>query len=149
MGSKNDPPYRVGESWEDFLARRGIERDKAEPIHEIQWLRSERIRLMVEVERHRMTEAERGAIVNAIACCEDITYGGPADPGAAGVLIFSSQLKDEIDVRPVDFEKEAFTHFRGNPGHLGLADRVCSGQHAQADGHGGVEHPYLQGDARG
>lgn len=86
MGSKSEPPYKAGESWEEFLARRGIERDKAEPIHEIQWLRSERIRLMVELERHRMTPEERGASGDAIACCEDITYGGPADAVAAGVL---------------------------------------------------------------
>lgn len=86
MGSRNDPPYRVGESWGEFLAEHGIDRDKAEPIHEIQWLRGERIRLILKVERHRMTEAERGASMDAIAHCEDITYGGPADANAAAVL---------------------------------------------------------------
>ena len=39
-----------------------------------------------EIERLRLTDAEREAIKAAIACCEDITYGSEAEPEAAATL---------------------------------------------------------------
>lgn len=81
MGSKSEPPYKVGESWEEFLARRGIDRDKDEPIHEIQWLRSERIRLMVEVERLQQERQPKGELKLYV------WYG--FQPGWSGGLAFA------------------------------------------------------------
>jgi hypothetical protein len=39
-----------------------------------------------EIERLRLTDAERKAIASAIEWCEDITYGGPNDEEAAATL---------------------------------------------------------------
>lgn len=39
-----------------------------------------------EIERLRLTDEERRAIEEAIACCEDITYGDEAAPEAAATL---------------------------------------------------------------
>lgn len=39
-----------------------------------------------EIDRMRLTDAERRAIEGAIDCCEDITYGGAANQEAADVL---------------------------------------------------------------
>jgi hypothetical protein len=63
----------------EWLAANGKAREYATAMDEIVWLREERVRL-------RLTEAEREAIKGAIQCCEDITYGGPANQEAADVL---------------------------------------------------------------
>jgi len=39
-----------------------------------------------EIQRLRLTDEERQAILTAIQLCEDITYGGAADQHAADVL---------------------------------------------------------------
>lgn len=51
--------------------------------YEIEPLQCELTRACAAV---RLTDNERQAIIDAIDCCEDITYGGPANPEAAATL---------------------------------------------------------------